>query len=80
MWNVPVGRRSLFVERRRTLLGVGGVAVTLLMCQAGMTLPALSLRWPVSISWLMSTRTVALPPADWARIRMGSDMDTPEMN
>jgi putative ABC transport system permease protein len=31
MWNVPVGRRSLFVERRRTLLGVGGVAVTLLM-------------------------------------------------
>lgn len=28
---VPVGRRSLFVERRRALLGVGGVAVTLLM-------------------------------------------------
>lgn len=31
MRGVPVGRRSLFVERRRTLLGVGGVAVTLLM-------------------------------------------------
>jgi putative ABC transport system permease protein len=31
MRGVPVGRRSLFVERRRALLGVGGVAVTLLM-------------------------------------------------
>jgi hypothetical protein len=31
MRSVPVGRRSLFVERRRALLGVGGVAVTLLM-------------------------------------------------
>jgi putative ABC transport system permease protein len=29
--SVPVGRRSLFVERRRALLGVSGVAVTLLM-------------------------------------------------
>jgi putative ABC transport system permease protein len=28
---VPVARRSLFVERRRAFLGVGGVAVTLLM-------------------------------------------------
>jgi putative ABC transport system permease protein len=28
---VAVGRRSLFVEQRRALLGVGGVAVTLLM-------------------------------------------------
>src|SRR5690606_7436936 len=50
------------------------VAVTLVMCQAGMTLPALSLRWPVSISWLMRTRTMALPPWDCARMRIGSAM------
>jgi putative ABC transport system permease protein len=31
MRSVPVARRSLFVERRRAFLGVGGVAVTLLM-------------------------------------------------
>jgi putative ABC transport system permease protein len=31
MGGVPVARRSLFVERRRALLGVGGVAVTVLM-------------------------------------------------
>lgn len=28
---VPVGRRSLFVERRRAALGIGGIAITLLM-------------------------------------------------
>src|SRR5512140_940315 len=44
------------------------------MNQAGTTLPAASLRWPVSISWLINTRTVVLSPAAWARMRIGSAM------
>jgi hypothetical protein len=44
------------------------------MNQAGMVLPEESLRWPVSISWLISTRTVTLSPAAWARMRIGSAM------
>ena len=49
-------------------------AVTSWMNHAGIVLPAESLRWPVSISWLISTRTVALSPAAWARMRIGSAM------
>ena len=41
---------------------------------AGITLPEASLRCPVSISWLIKTRTVALAPDIWARILIGSAM------
>ena len=49
-------------------------ALTSWMNQAGIALPEASLRWPVSISWLISTRTVVLSPAAWARMRIGSAM------
>src|SRR4029078_8871013 len=44
------------------------------MCQAGIVLPSASLRWPVSISWLISTRTIAPLPWACARMRIGSDI------
>src|SRR5688500_17370392 len=50
------------------------VAVTFWMNQAGMVAPLESLRWPVSISWLISTLTSTLLPAIAARIRIGSAM------
>src|SRR5204863_7030490 len=50
------------------------VAVTFWMNQAGMTAPFASLRWPVSISWLISTFTSTLSPAIEARIFIGSAM------
>src|SRR5512141_3010304 len=50
------------------------VAVTLWMNQAGMSLPLESLRWPVSISWDISTFTSTLSPAIAARIFIGSAM------
>jgi len=49
-------------------------AETCWICHAGIVFPAASLRWPVSISWLISTRTVAFPSAAWARMRIGSAM------
>src|SRR6186997_392365 len=48
------------------------VAVTFWMNHAGMVAPLESLRWPVSISWLMSTFTSTLSPAIAARIFIGS--------
>src|SRR5829696_1933830 len=50
------------------------VAVTLWMNHAGMVAPLASLRWPVSISWLMSTFTSTLSPTMLARIFIGSAM------
>src|SRR4051812_40539453 len=50
------------------------VAVTFWMNHAGIVAPLASLRWPVSISWLMSTFTSTLSPAIVARIFMGSDI------
>src|SRR5207253_2683263 len=49
-------------------------AVTSVMCQAGTVLPLWSLRWPVSISWFIRTRTTAPLPDTWARMRIGSAM------
>src|SRR5882724_2218427 len=48
------------------------VTVTFWMKCAGTTAPLGSLRWPVSISWLISTRTSTLSPAMLARMRIGS--------
>src|ERR1700694_5983161 len=42
------------------------------MNHAGIVAPFESLRWPVSISWLISTRTSTLSPAIVARIFIGS--------
>src|SRR5437868_15235848 len=39
---------------------------------AGTKLPALSLRWPVSISWLISTFTLTVPSLATSRMRIGS--------
>src|SRR5690349_12831208 len=50
------------------------VAVTFWMNHAGIVAPFESLRWPVSISWLISTRTSTLSPAIVARIFIGSAM------
>src|SRR5512147_3182718 len=44
------------------------------MNQAGMTLPCASLRWPVSISWFISTFTSVESPTTFARIFIGSAM------
>src|ERR1700704_6673452 len=46
------------------------------MNQAGMTAPCASLRWPVSISWLMSTLTSVESPTTLARIFIGSAMSS----
>src|SRR6185503_5536344 len=40
----------------------------------GTTLPSGSLRWPVSIGWVISTRTSVKPPASVARIFIGPAM------
>src|SRR5438105_4820663 len=48
------------------------VAVTFWMNHAGIVWPFASLRWPLSISWLMSTFTSTLSPAIAARIFIGS--------
>src|SRR4051812_37182090 len=48
------------------------VAVTFWMNHAGMSAPFASLRWPVSISWLISTFTSTLSPTMLARIFIGS--------
>src|SRR5690606_35543255 len=48
------------------------VAITSEMYQAGITLPDASLRWPVSISCAISTRTSAAPSFIVARIFIGS--------
>src|SRR5437867_3687062 len=48
------------------------VTVTFWMKCAGTTAPLASLRSPVSISWLISTRTSTLSPAMLARMRIGS--------
>ena len=49
-------------------------ATTSLMNQAGTTLPLLSLRWPVSISCAISTRTSTMSSLALARMRIGSPM------
>src|SRR5215813_1851223 len=43
----------------------------------GTSAPFASLRWPVSISWLISTRTSTLSPVMFARMRIGSAMSAP---
>src|SRR6185295_10572877 len=48
------------------------VAVTLLMKCAGTILPEPSLRWPVSISWLIRIFTLTTPSRSAARILIGS--------
>src|SRR5882672_3151687 len=53
------------------------VTVTFWMKCAGTTAPLASLRSPVSISWLISTRTSTLSPAMLARMRMGSAISAP---
>src|SRR5262245_46588486 len=50
------------------------VTVTFWMKCAGTTLPLASLRCPVSIAWLISTRTSTLSPAMLARMRIASAM------
>src|SRR6266545_2298122 len=44
---------------------------------AGTISPFASLRWPVSMSWLISTRTSTLSPTILARMRIGSAMFLP---
>src|ERR1700693_2443731 len=46
------------------------------MNQAGMTAPCASLRWPVSISWFISTLTSVAYPTRLARIFIGSSMSS----
>src|SRR5438128_1446296 len=53
------------------------VAVTFWMNHAGIVWPFASLRWPLSISWLMRTFTSTLSPAIAARIFIGSAMFSP---
>src|SRR5215472_9714771 len=53
------------------------VTVTFWMKCAGTSAPLASLRWPVSISCAISTRTSTLSPAMLARIRIGSAMSAP---
>src|SRR4029453_19661044 len=44
------------------------------MNHAGIALPCASLRWPVSISWFISTFTSVESPTTFARIFIGSAM------
>src|SRR5215467_969743 len=53
------------------------VTVTFWMKCAGTSAPPASLRWPVSISWAISTRTSTLSPVMFARMRIGSAMSAP---
>src|SRR5215471_9760538 len=53
------------------------VTVTFWMKCAGTSLPLASLRWPVSISCAISTRTSTLSPVMLARMRIGSLISTP---
>src|SRR5882672_474177 len=53
------------------------VTVTFWMKCAGTTAPLASLRCPVSMSWLISTRTSTLSPAMLARMRIGSAISAP---
>src|SRR6185295_14863999 len=53
------------------------VATTLRMKCAGTRLPALSLRWPVSISWLIRILTLTTPSRSATRILIGSAMGSP---
>src|SRR5450432_4022761 len=46
------------------------------MNHAGMTTPSASLRWPVSISWLINTLTSVESPTRLARIFIGSAMSS----
>src|SRR5512139_3149682 len=50
------------------------LATTVWMKCAGITLPDASLRWPVSMMWLISTLTSTTPPLSVARMRIGLPM------